>query len=313
MSGSADQSGASHVQVQCNCGRSFRAEARHAGKHAKCPACGAAIVIPAASDGPEGMLSDRDALAFLSEGPLPRSTPRQPSVSQLIDEQQSTTPWSSLASASPRSSSQQLPDAASRRSRSSASGAAPSGAAPSGAASSSHTRRATSRARSRDRSSPHANWPLIVAFASALVATFYALPAFPLLLSMVFIGVSEDKPDALLFAVVMLLHIVSGPTVLARCILRNVEFLKWGAVILVFVQIVLGLLAFAWFNIGAASWDMDQPGDTGTSVLPLLVIDCIYVFMLLTYVVCAFGLYAIDTKQFEAVLDWYSNTFSKDD
>jgi hypothetical protein len=183
----------------------------------------------------------------------------------------------------------------------------------SGTATSSQARQAISRAKSRDRSSPNQNWPIVIAFTLALVATCYALPAFPIGLWMASIGISEGALDGLLFALVMFLHLVSGPAVLVRCIFRDVDVLKWGAVILVFAQIVLGLLALAWFNFGAASWDMDQPAGEGASVIVLLFIDCVYAFVLLTYVVCAFALYAIDKEQFEAVLDWYSNTFSKDD
>ena len=33
------------IRVVCDCGRAFKAEDRHAGKHTTCPVCGAALTI----------------------------------------------------------------------------------------------------------------------------------------------------------------------------------------------------------------------------------------------------------------------------
>src|SRR5487761_2700411 len=55
------------IEVQCTCGRSFKAKDEHAGLRAKCPACGSVIAIPQAAPEPPPAPVD-EGFADLLEG-----------------------------------------------------------------------------------------------------------------------------------------------------------------------------------------------------------------------------------------------------
>ena len=40
------------VSAQCSCGKTVKADARHAGRKGKCPSCGAILIVPGHANAP---------------------------------------------------------------------------------------------------------------------------------------------------------------------------------------------------------------------------------------------------------------------